>query len=380
MKFIPVILVILLVTGCKQNTKENKSAESMETAETSTPKIDFFVGTYTGGESKGIYKYALHADGKLSNEKLMVETENPSFLAFSADKKYLLAVNEIKNEEGVGTVESYMVGKDTLKLINRSSSGGAHPCFVAVNEEGFVLTANYTGGNVGLLQLEDNGSLSDLLDVHQHEGKGTHKRQDGPHAHSVWLSPTENDVVEVDLGTNQLWFSTIDNKTKKLQPKEVKTLSMADGAGPRHMTFHPNRSRGYVFNELNSTITIVTIDDDENYTSETTVSTLPDNFTEENTGADIHISSDGKFLYASNRGHNSIAIFKVDENGSLSIVGYESGRGEGPRNFSLSPNGDFLLVANQYTENIISFKRDVESGLLTYVDEIKVPTPVCILF
>ncbi len=366
------MLIFTLLTSC-QNKKDI------------TPQKDnnhiFFVGTYTNGESQGIYKYSLHNDGTLQNKGLAAKSDNPSFLTKSSDNKYLIAVNEINNENGLGTVESFLIKGDSLIFINKSSSGGAHPCFVAVNESGFVLTANYTSGNVGLLKINTEGELTRLLDVQQHTGKGTNKRQEGPHAHSAWFDTTENNIISVDLGTNQLWLSHLDTLQQKLLPSDPNTLSMATGAGPRHLVFHPNKKWIYVVNELNGTITLVQKTDDGKYDIKGSFSTLPADYTKPNTCADIHISRDGKFVYASNRGHNSIAIFEVNTaDGSLNLIGHESTRGDGPRNFSLSPDDEHLLVANQLTNNIVSYKRNKNTGLLEFRHEIKAPTPVCILF
>ncbi|QLE02290.1 lactonase family protein [Galbibacter sp. BG1] len=380
MKFLPIAVILLLITGCKENTKNTVETADPQTKnkemEPSKKASTFYVGTYTRENGEGIYTYELTENGNLKNGKLVAKTENPSFLAFSADKNYLLAVDESKD----GAVVSFKREQDTLTFISKSPSGGAHPCYIVSNKEGFVLNANYSSGTVGLHKLNDNGKLSSLLDVQKHTGKGTTDRQEGPHAHSVWLEPTQNEVIAVDLGTNELWFSKINASGNKLEPKEPQKLAMADGAGPRHMDFHPTLDMAYVFNELNNTITVLNYNDKGTYEVKNSISTLPEDFTDKSKGADIHISSDGKFLYASNRGHNSIAIFKVLDDGGLENIGYESVRGDGPRNFSFSPDENFLLVANQFTNNIVSYKRDRDSGLLTFVDEIEAPSPVCILF
>lgn len=344
-------------------------------------EYSFYVGTYTKGNSQGIYKYTLKNDGSLKYIGLAAKSDNPSFLAKTSDNKYLIAVNEINSKNGLGTVESFLIQGDSLHFINRTSSGGAHPCFVTINKNGFVLVANYTGGNVGLLKVGEKGKLSDLLDVQQHKGKGTLERQKSPHAHSAWFNPVDNHIISVDLGTNELWFSRLDTLESKLNPSNPNTLNMASGAGPRHLVYHPNVKWIYVLNELNGTITLVQKSDDGNYIKKGSISTLPKGYKKPNNCADIHISKDGKFVYASNRGHNSIAIFNVNTtDGSLNLIGHESTRGDGPRNFSLSPDGKYLLVANQLTNNIVSFKRNKTTGLLEYVQEINAPTPVCILF
>lgn len=341
----------------------------------------FYIGTYTNGSSTGIYKYELASNGHLKRLGLVATTENPSFLTLTKDKRNLVAINEVKNSEGVGTVEAYAVSGDTLTLLNRRSSGGAHPCFVSINDAGHVLTANYTGGNIGLLKLENDGALSELLDVQQHTGKGVHERQDGPHAHSVWSHPEDGGIIAVDLGTNELWFSNIDATSAKLIPAETQKLAMAPGAGPRHLAFHPTSPWIYVVNELSSSITRVDKDDRGVYVLGPTVSTLPDTFSGPNTCADIHVSSDGRFVYASNRGHNSIAVLKINQDdGGLTLLGNKGCGGDGPRNFALSPDEEFILVANQHTNNIVSLKRNPKTGLLKYVDQTDAPTPVCIAF
>ena len=372
MKNFTLILFLALFFGCK-------SKEKVEEKKEKNNYISFYVGTYTGKESKGIYKYTLQKDGLLKEIGLVAETENPSFLTKANDGKTLLAVNET-NYDGTGSIESYSIKNDSLILINQSKTGGEHPCFVAVNKDGFVVTANYTGGNVGLLRVEKNGKLSDLLDVQQHSGKGTTERQEAPHAHSVWFHPTKKEIISVDLGTNQLWFSTIDENQNKLIFSEPKTMDLEIGAGPRHLGFHPNNKWIYVLNELNNTVSFLKTES-KNYVIDSSISTLPEDFTAFSKAADIHISNDGKFLYASNRGHESIAIFKINqENGKLQSDGYQSVLGKSPRNFSLSPDNNFLIVANQDSDNIVSFKRDSLTGKLEFINEIYAPKPVCILF
>ena len=340
----------------------------------------FYVGTYTDKESLGIYKYLLQQDGSLKQIGLVAKSENPSFLAMSADKRYLLTVNEI-NKDGVGIVESFLIKDDTLALINSNSSGGAHPCFITVNENGFVLVANYTGGNVGLFRLNKDGELSSLLDVQTHGGSRIHIDQRVPYVHSAWFEPHDNNIICIDKGTNELWFLQLDTSLQKLIPSDPQTLEMNSGAGPRHLVIHPNGHWIYVLNELNNTVTLVQKSDNGKYIKDESFSTLPIGYTEPSICADIKASSDGKFIYASNRGHNSIAIFEVNaNNGYLNLVGHQPSLGDAPRNISLSPDENFLLVANRNSNNIVSFKRDKITGLLKMVDQIGAPTPACILF
>jgi 6-phosphogluconolactonase len=364
---------LLVLSGCHTIKEETVNTQATQS---------FYLGTYTADASKsqGIYKYELHPNGNVKQVGLAVMSENPSYLALSTDKKFLVAINEVKNDENVGTVESYMVFEDTLILLNRQSSGGAHPCFVNINQEGYVLAANYTGGNVGLLKLEADGPLTELLDVQQHTGKGITDRQEAPHAHSVWFNPVDCGIISIDLGTNELWFSSIDPGGQKLIPASPEKLALNPGDGPRHLTFHPNGKWLYVANELGSSVTRVDRNEDGSYSIGPTVSSLPVGYIESNTCADIHISSDGKFVYASNRGHNSIAVLKVNDDGSLRLLGNKGCGGEGPRNFALSPDENYILVANQHTNNIVTLKRDQITGLLKYVSQAEAPTPVCILF
>jgi len=365
----PTILIVLIIVFLVFANNEAPPSKMKQEG-----KI-FYVGTYTQNNSEGIYKYSLLDNGHIDAIGLVVKTENPSFLTKSTDNKYLLSVSEAQE----GLVTSFEITKDGLEFMSEKPSGGAHPCFVTINKEGYVLVANYTGGNVGLLKLGPNGKLSKLLDVQQHIGSGTTERQEAPHAHSVRFEKNSNTIISVDLGTNELLFSAIDSVQQKLMPSTQHTLKMVAGAGPRHLAFHPYENWIYTVNELNSTVSLIT-KQQNNYMLESSISTLPENFTQENTCADIHISDDGKFLYASNRGHNSIAIFSIGKEGKLSLVGHESTRGNGPRNFSLSPDNNFIVVANQHTNNLVSFKRDANTGKLTYITEVKAYAPVCILF
>lgn len=370
--FISMIIILVALISCKKDADKSESLKDGYT---------FYIGTYTDGNSEGIYKYILHKDGTFAKVGLAVKTENPSFLTKSADGKFIIAVNEISNKDNVGMVSSFSIKGDSLILIDQNSSGGAHPCFVTINPDRYILAANYTGGNVGLLRLEEIGKLSDLLDIQQHTGSSITDRQQGPHAHSAWFSPDNITVISVDLGTDALWFSTLDTLHQKLIPSKINTLQMAPGAGPRHLTFHPNKEWIYVLNELDGTITLVVKNKDGKFEKKSSISSLPDGFKEPNKSADIHISADGNFIYVSNRGHNSIAILEVDKNnGALKLIGHEPAYGDGPRNFTISPDNNYLIVANQHTNNLVSFKIDRNTGKLSFVGAIEAPTPVCILF
>lgn len=370
------LLLIITIISCKP---ENKAEEKMTEATTETQKdFSFYVGTYTDHESEGIYKYSLSTEGNLKKIGLVATIENPSFLALSTNKKYVLSVNEVAEENG-GSVSSFEIKGDSLRFINKAGSGGNNPCYVSIAENGNVLVANYSSGTVGLLNLDEKGYLTELLTTQQHTGKGTTERQEGPHAHSVWLDKNnQNKIIAVDLGTNELWFSEINATNDNFLPTTQK-LAMATGAGPRHLAFHPKDNSIYVLNELNNTITLVK-NNNGIYEKLSTISTIPADFSDFSKAADIHVSDDGKFVYASNRGHDSIAIFSINNDGSLTVVDFENTKIKTPRNFSLSPDNMFLLVANKDANTITAFSRDTATGKLNLVSEIDAPTPVCILF
>jgi len=347
----------------------------------------FFVGTYTEGGSEGIYSFSFDpVTGKLKEDGLAAKTNNPSFLALTSNGKFLLSVHETKGENGsnMGYIESFAINKDDNRLtsIGKVSSGGAHPCYVSVNQNGYVLAANYTGGNVGLLRIDDSGKLSDTLDVQQHYGSGPNKaRQAEPHVHSAFFEPGSDRIFVADLGIDQVSVYKIDDSGSKLMKASVPAIIMAPGSGPRHLAFHPALKVLYVVNELSSSVSVVALNKDGSFTAVETVSALPSGYDKPNTCADIHISKDGRFLYASNRGFNSIAIFSVDpKNGKIVQIEQESTRGDGPRNFTLSPDDNYLLVANQNTQDIVAFRRDLKTGKLQFIDQIKALKPVCLLF
>lgn len=343
----------------------------------------FYVGTYT---NEGIFRYGIdNLTGKLYSDGLAATSINPSFLALSQDKRYLLAVQETHDSANhfMGKVESFEILENgKLSLVNRVSSGGADPCFVAVNQEGLILAANYSGGSVATFQLENDGWLSEALDVVNHYGSGPNSaRQESPHVHSAYFEPGGDRIFVVDLGTDQVNVYVAEQESGKLRPFKNPGIAISPGSGPRHLAFHPNGRFLYVVNELTSSVTVVEVFKKGGFGLVETVSALPEKYSDENTCADIHFSPDGRFLYVSNRGLNSIAIFQVDrKSGKLLQVGQEATRGVMPRNFVISPDGKFLLVANQKTDNIVSFRRDENTGQLTFLDEIAATKPVCLLF
>lgn len=332
----------------------------------------FYLGTYTEGESEGIYQGLLSVDGSFDTLHLVAKSVNPSFLCFANEKKTLVAVNEV-DVDSTGSVEAFAISSGELQKVSESTSGGAHPCHVSANKHGDILMANYSGGNIGYVRVDAFGELSPLRAVAQHYGSGATGRQAGPHAHSIWFMD-ETNAVAVDLGIDQLIFYQIEEK----ELQKVDSLKLERGAGPRHLAIHPNKKLMYVINELNSTITVVA-KRAAGWQALNSVSTLPKGYNDKSYCADIHLSADGRFIYASNRGHNSLAIFKtVDE--QLELVGYEDVRGDWPRNFALTPDDEFVVVANQRSNNLVAFKRNKQSGLLTYMSEVGADAPVCVLF
>ena len=344
---------------------------------------DFFVGTFEGKVgSKGIYKFKLNSKGEFTSLGLACRTENPSYITFSDDKKYLLSVN-LYPDFGPGNLESFRVTKKGLKSMSKTVTDKA-PGFVSARGE-YVLVANYSGGNTELFKLDANGKLSHSLSKEEHDGRGANTiRQEAPHSHSAWFTPNSNVIISPDLGTNHLWFSDLDPNKDKLKPRKQKKLKMNEGAGPRHLAFHPQHPNWiYVINELDNTISLVTTNSKDKYRLVSSISTLPEKMSSKNNvAAHIYISADGKFLYASNRGESdSLVIYKIDQySGELSVIGFEDTKGDFPRHFAFSPNEKFIVVANQNSNNLVSYKRDERTGELTFVDKIKAPHPTCILF
>lgn len=362
------------------------SAGSYAQTPESKDRMHFYVGTYTDSGSEGIYSFGLDkTTGKLHSDGLAVLSENPSYLALTRDGKYLLAVRETRDEnnKSAGYIELFNVDVNgNLISANKVSSGGAHPCHVAVSDEGFVIVSNYSEGNVALMRIDSAGVLSEMVSNVQHTGMGpVVNRQEKAHVHSSLIEPGGKRIFVADLGIDQVKVYTIDEASNTLKPFKYPEIDMVPGSGPRHMAIHPNGKLLFIANELSSSVSVVQLMKNGNFKIIETLSTLPANFSESNSCADIHLSPEGNFLYVSNRGMNSIAIFSVLEKTSkIKLLGHEDTKGEMPRNFTLTPTGDYLLVANQNSNNIVAFKRSSETGLLTFTDQINAFKPVCLLF
>ncbi len=348
-----IVISLLFVYNCK--------------AEEGGNVYKFYVGTYTKEKSKGIYEYSLTPTGKLTFEGLAAKSSNPSFLTFAFNGNYLLAVNE--NEKG--TVESFKVDNDTLIRISKCFSGGADPCHIFAGEKGDVLVSNYTSGTLGLLKLDDNGKLSGPVFIEDHNKAG-----EKAHVHFAEIVTGTDSVISADLGTNSLWFSML--KGDKLVASSQNELEMPENSGPRHLVKYKNRI--YAVNEFANTVVLVK-KRNHKYFVDTLFSTLPENFIGTSYSAEIYITRDGNFIYTSNRGHNSLSVFKVDKkSGYLKLIDNVPVQGDFPRNFALTPDEKFLVVANQKSDNLVVFSRDQDTGLLKFLSEIYSPVPVCVLF
>ena len=346
-----------------------------------------YVGTYTSGKSEGIYGYQIDASGKLTRVN-SIKSINPSFLAIDRTKRYLYAVNEVGEYAGKpgGAVSAYEIERGTgnLRLLNEQATQGADPCHLSIdNRKSALLVANYTGGNVSVLPLRSDGTLGMVMDVEQHEGSGIKEQQKGPHAHCIILDRLERHALAADLGIDKVMIYRFDRATGKLTPAQQPFAELKAGAGPRHLTLHPSGKFLYVINELDSTMTAFRYNaHNGTLTHIDTVSTLPSDFSGVSYCADVHVSPSGKFLYGSNRGHNSIVVYEIDQRtGKLTLVQHVSTEGNWPRNFTLDPSGRFLLVANQRSDNIVTFSIDAHTGRLTPTGNVEeIPSPVCLKF
>ena len=350
-------------------------------------ELTLYVGTYTSGASEGIYVYRMNSETGELKMFSSIKSVNPSFLTLDRARRFLYAVNEVPDFEGKssGAVSAYAIeGTGKLKFLNQQSSQGADPCHLTVDRgRKTLLVANYTGGNLAVLPIKSDGTLSPAADIKQHEGSGPKQQQNGPHAHCIILDPSERHALAADLGIDKVMVYRFDPTTHTLNPGKQAGAEMQAGAGPRHLTLHPNGSYAYVINELNSTMTTLRYSEKGGtLTTIDTTSTLPSGYSEVSYCADVHVSPSGKFLYGSNRGHNSIVVFAIDKDtGIPKLVEHVSTQGNWPRNFAIDPSGKFLLVANQRSDNVVIFRIDGKTGRLTPSGQVaQIPAPVCLKF
>jgi 6-phosphogluconolactonase len=357
---------------------------------TYTEPILFGTGKIIQGKGEGIYVCKMDSSsGLLEQCHIAPAGPNPSYLTFDSSHRFLYVVNELKEFGGAptGTVSAFSVDPITgaLKFLNRRPTHGTDPCYLTVDKTGrYILVANFMSGSLCVLPIREDGSIGDAIDVVQHQGSSVDPvRQTGPHAHAVTLDDSGRFAFVPDLGLDKVMVYKFDPDHGKLEPNDEPWVELPPGAGPRQMVLHPGWEYAYLINELNSTVTAFRYDGERGSLQEIqTISTLPEEFKGVSACAELQISPSGKFLYGSNRGHNSIVIYAIDPlSGMLSCIGYKSTQGETPRHFSVDPDGVFLLAANQDSDNVVLFKIDPISGELGHArSELHVPTPVCVKF
>ena len=373
--------------GSISDTMTTSAPDTESTATPMVKKIILFVGTYTSGTaSKGIYVYEFDPDsGTLDYVSSVNSVVNPSFLVVHPNKKWLYSVGETGNPDGKVAAFSYDSTTKKLSFLNAVSSMGSAPCHISIDQSGkFALTANYNSGSVGVFPINADGTLSTYSFLDQHTGSGPNSsRQAGPHAHMVVTSPDNRFVYATDLGTDQVVVSKLDADAGKLDSTGL-SVDVTPGAGPRHMAFNSTHTRMYVICELGGILESYNINKTSGSLSHfQTISTIPASSDLIPASAEIMLSPSGKYLYASNRGNvNTIAIFSVDQStGMLTSIGYQSVPGKTPRNFVIDPAGKFLLVANQDSGTVITFRINTDTGLLEDTGIVtKIPSPVCLKF
>ncbi|HEX3997534.1 MAG TPA: lactonase family protein [Pirellulales bacterium] len=349
-----------------------------------------YIGPYTNGTSRGIYLFRLdRASGKLEAAGV-TPSDNPSYVATDPAQRLLFAVGEMDRFKGqkAGSVSAFSRDPATgaLSPLNQQSSGGEAPCHLVVDHTGKnLIVANYTGGSVEVLPIEADGRLGRPSDFVQHRGADANPaRQKKAHAHGVAMSPDNRFALVADLGLDRVFVYRFDAEHGKISPNDPPWLAAAAGAGPRHLAFHPNGKFVYAINELNSTIALMSYDAAHGrLESRQTISTLPADAKLPKTGtscAELVVHPSGRFLYGSNRGHDSLAMFSIDQQtGRLTPIGYQSSGGHTPRGFDIDPSGDWLIAANQDSANVVVFRIDRQTGRLIPTGiTVEVDKPVCV--
>ena len=369
-----VILMVLNLICCQSNPGEPSSME----------REILYVGTFTDSGAEGIYVYGFDR-GTLSFDPIDTTRGlvSPSFITLSGDKKYLYSANRGGTSEypDWGSVSAFKISNSgKLIPLNTITSYGVSPCHISIDRTNRqVFLSHYVSGNITSIGIDDQGTLLSLDDSIQHSGSSSHaERQQSPHIHSSLVSANNDILLVADLGTDKMYSYSFQETSGKL--KLADTTKVAAGSGPRHFAFHPSKEVLYVVGELSSTVSIYQFQSGSGKLGYIDMAeTLPADYQEPSTAADIQITPNGKFLYVSNRGHDSIAIFKLSQNGhSLNRVGIASSLGKQPRNLMIDQTGEFLFVANRNTNNIVVFRISQETGLLTDLGvELQVPTPVC---
>lgn len=341
-----------------------------------------YIGTYTKGESKGVYSFVLDTESaRITDIKAVANLENPTYVSVSKDNQYLYAVLKEGDEGGVA---AFSVNNNSGELtpINKQLLPGSSPCHVSLDSNRkYLFSSNYHKGSVESYLLNPTtGAINPPVSIMKHEGSGPDPRQEKPHTHFAGVTPDENYIAVVELGTDCLISYQIGEDGSL---EEVSRLPLKGGSGPRHLAYHPNKNLAYIMTEFSSEVIVLTYHPENgHFTEKQYISTLPDDFNENNQGSAIHISSDGRFVYAGNRGHNSIAVFSVDiETGELTFVERISTEGDWPRDFMLDPTEEFIVASNQESSNLVLYSRDENTGKLTLIKaDIEVPYPVCVKF
>jgi 6-phosphogluconolactonase len=384
------LLALLVTTAWSQQT--GAAGDSTVTPEDTL----VYVGTYTSEKSKGIYLFKLKTRNLAVSQNqtlvplgLAAQIASPSFLEIDRDRRLLFAVNETSEFDGQrsGAVSAFSIDPATgkLKLINQRPSLGSGPCQLVLDKDRrHVLVANYGSGSVAVLPVSADGRLGEATDVEQHAGSSVNpRRQEGPHAHCVTFDPAGRFVFVCDLGLDRVMIYRYDAERGKLTPHEPAFAAVRPGAGPRHMAFRPDGRFAYVINELDSTITAFAYDAQAGKLTEVqSVSTLPPYFDGSNTTAEIAVHPNGRYVYGSNRGHDSVVLFEIDdESGTLTYVEEQGTGGKTPRHFGIDRDGKFLTIANQNSDTLLVCRIDEGNGRLKPSGVfVEAPAPVCVLF
>lgn len=391
-RIVSTALTIACLAMCSQLVQAQQKSKVIEIGKVVNqgPKFPFYIGTYTRGDSKGIYRSELDPQtGEISLPTLAYEIDNPSFLAISADKKNLYAVGEVADfgDGNSGAVSAFKFKEDgTLELLNQEPSGGSGPCHVEISPwKSYLMVSNYGGGSFSTLPLGEDGQLAPAKSFFQHEGSSINEgRQKGPHGHGMYTVPSGQLALAVDLGLDKVMiYRKVDQLSGELALNDPAFIEVQPGSGPRHLAVSSTGQRVYVLNELDSTLDVFAFNPTTGVSEHLQrVPTLPEGFEGNNTTAEIYIHPSGQWLYASNRGHDSIATYRIDnETGLVTLVDHVSTMGKTPRHFRIAPGGQFLVAANQDTSNIVVFKIDQKIGTLKPLpSQISVPNPCCIEF
>ena len=354
------------------------------------PAMIAFIGTYAPADQNGIFVCSLDmSTGELRQISAVKGVGNPSFLAVHPDGRHLYAVAEIGdfNNQQTGGVAAFAIDPESaaLEFVNAQPSGGRGPCHISIHPNGrYAFAANYGGGSVSILPINEDGSLGPPSDFVQHTGSSVNpNRQKAPHAHSINIHPNGRFAYAADLGLDKILIYSVDLENGKIPPNDPPYAETRPGAGPRHFAFRPDGAFAYVINELDSTLNAFRVDAESGaLTLLQTIDTVPSGFDGTNYTAEVRVAPNGRFVYGSNRGHNSVAVYRIDdEKGTVQLVEHESTRGDTPRNFGIDPTGQFLIAANQNSDDLYSFRIDPQTGELTPTgSSLNIPKPVCVQF